>query len=223
MKMKKVLIYLVGMVVFSFSFSVSAQEQIKTNTEGLLKSDCAIDKIVVNYSMNFINEQIARYPKVKEYFKNVKIGTFDDFLNNFKQIIEVIKTAKEEWGIEKVGVLKDWDNFIKSQEFQNQYIEHLNGEIKTKKNMNASAQEIEKLEKDLKDFNGERFKKFSDVKKQDIINEMFKTKSEIVVLREMLGNEDLLKKGEARFKEVLEKSGYPKENFIKDMEEVINR
>lgn len=84
-------------------------------------------------------------------------------------------------------------------------------------------QEIEKLEKDAKDFNGEEFKKFSENKKQDIANRIIETKSEIVVLKEMLENRDLFEKEKARFKEVFEKSNYSKENFGKDLEMLVKK
>ena len=147
---------------------------------------------------------------------------FYDVVNNFKEIFENIKTSKEEFCGEKDAVLKDWENFIKKQEFQNQYIEHISGEIEVKKSMNVGAQEIEKLEKSLKDFNGEEFKKFSDTKKQDISNKILESKNEIIVLKEMLENEDLLKKGKERFEKAFEQSGCTKENFSKNLQEIIN-
>lgn len=221
MKNKKILVILAGLVVLNFGFCVSARE--KTNIECLLKNDNAIDKNVINYSMNFIREQILKYPKVKQYFKEHSMKSFDDVMNNFNQIIESVKAAKEEWIVANESILKDWDNFIKKQEFQNQYVNHIMGEIKFKNEKNVGLQEIEKLEKDAKDFNGEEFKKFSENKKQDIANRIIETKSEFVVLKEMLENRDLFEKEKARFKEVFEKSNYSKENFGKDLEMLVKK
>ncbi len=236
MRIKKVLVVLAGMVVFSFGFCVSAQEQVKDNIEILLKSDDAIDRNVTNYSMNFINEQVIRYPKVKQFFKDNNIKSFDDVIKNFRKIVEIIKTAKEESVVEKEAIMKDWNNYIKKQEFQNRYVKNKEGEIETKKNeikdkkqMNVSSQEIEKLEKELKeieklkeDFNGEEFKRFSETKKQDIAKEISKVKSEVVILEEMLKNEALFIKGQTRFEEAFKKSSCSKENFSKNLENFIN-
>ena len=230
MRMKKILIFLLGTIIFSLSLGVFAHEEqpkvenlgVNVNFEGLLKSDGVISKDLINYSMNFINEQIIRYPKVKQFFNDRNLRSFDDVVSNFKEILGSIKTSKEEFVGEKDAVLKDWENFIKKQEFQNQYIEHISGEIEVKKSMNVGAQEIEKLEKSLKDFNGEEFKKFSDTKKQDISNKILESKNEIIVLKEMLENEDLLKKGKERFEKAFEQSGCTKENFSKNLQEIIN-
>ena len=92
MRMKKILIFLLGTIIFSLSLGVFAHEEqpkvenlgVNVNFEGLLKSDGVISKDLINYSMNFINEQIIRYPKVKQFFNDRNLRSFDDVVSNFK-------------------------------------------------------------------------------------------------------------------------------------------
>lgn len=218
------------MIILSFNFSVFGYEEqkkvenldVRTKFEGLFKSENEISKDEINFSKNFLNEQVIRYPEVKKFLRDNKIETYEALLTNFKQIMEVIMRAQERWVNEKRVILQNFENHKNTPEFQKQYVEYKMGEIAAKKQLEVGAEEIKKVEEESKNFNGEEFKSYCVREKQRIENEIIKTTTENSVLKEMLGDENLMNKAKERFKKVFEQSNLPIKSFNKDLEKIMN-